>query len=462
MRILMLGWEFPPQMSGGLGRACEGLTTALSAQGHNVTFVLPRPLHSDSRGFAARVLAPMSLEALAAFGEKTVTSSVPETIETQQAHDGFKLISVPSTLSAPYAEFAASVPGDVQSMLGALELADPAAFARLVPQGDKQRQSRGELRPAVGTPEYGSDLIADAHRYARLAVAMTAHEQYDVIHAHDWLTFPAGVMLAAISGKPLIVHIHSTEFDRSGNNASDRIVEIERDGLASASRIITVSQMTKAVLVRRYSAAPNKIDVVYNGIDPTSAVAQRSRVTARAPGDTKTVLFLGRITFQKGPEYFIQAAKRVLSELPETRFVLAGSGDLALRAMQQANSLGIGNRVFFTGFLDDTQIAQIMQAADCYVMPSVSEPFGIAALEAMTHGLPVIISKTAGISEVLDHALKVDFWDADDIANKIIAVLRYPALAQTLGQQSSEQARNLTWSAAAAACVSTYASAIHA
>jgi glycogen(starch) synthase len=472
MRILMLGWEFPPQMSGGLGRACEGLTAALNALGHHVTFVLPRPVHGNSGTLRAKIVAPLSVEELAARNGGSpagTSSSLPNSASPESSHSGqpdsemTRMISVPATFSSPYEAFAPAAVGSVQSMLGALELSDPAAFARLHPGSHRSAnlERGGTVSGGVESPWYGSDLIDDAHRYARLAVAMTANETYDVVHAHDWLTFPAGVMLAEISGKPLVVHVHSTEFDRSGTNASDRIVEIERSGIAAATRVLTVSQMTKAVLVRRYNAAPSKVDVVYNGIDPSSRVAQRSghSVREKNPGEPKTVLFLGRITFQKGPEYFIHAAKRVISEVPQAQFVLAGSGDLALRSMQLANSLGIGNKVFFTGFLGDEQIAQLMEAADCYVMPSVSEPFGIAALEAMTHGLPVIISKTAGISEVLDHALKVDFWDADDIANKIVAVLRYPALAHTLSQQSSEQARQLTWAAAAQTCLESYAAA---
>jgi len=508
LRVLMLGWEFPPFISGGLGRACFGLTRALDAAGSEVIFVLPRAINQrrfvasehhrkltsrttllapadasdgssrdDHRDSAAPGVDELEFSATASSsGDLTPDSSTFSLTEHGFAKARF--IRVQSTFSSPYAPFTTgrAQPRQFEAAMISnwLEQTDPAAF---LPAGDilppvvPPLKVGGDFAPISldvpglrvgGNAEnpYGSDLIGDAYRYARLAVAMTAHEQYDVIHAHDWLTFPAAQMLSQISGRPYVAHIHSTEFDRAGTHANARVVEVERAGLAGAHRIITVSQLTKSIIVRRHSIAPGKIDVVYNGIDLSSTSSQSAPIPlalrpARKTAD-QTVLFLGRITFQKGPEYFIRAAKRVLEVLPNVKFVLAGSGDLALRIMQEANALGIGQRVFFTGFLDARDVDRVFEMADCYVMPSVSEPFGIAALEALAHQVPVILSRTCGACEVLEHVLKVDFWDCDDIANKIIAVLRYPALAQTLRDNSGAQLHQLTWSVAAERCVESY------
>ncbi len=450
MRILMLGWEFPPFIAGGLGVACFGLTRALDRMGHTVTFVLPRPVDA-SRGSHVRLLAPADL--IGAAAQPDPPRSAPDPHAADIKRPGFEHATfreVPATFSSPYADFAPPrfIPFSADAPL---ESADPAAAL-----------SRTIAAPAPGPgdpqPEqYGGDLIADAERYARLVVALTRDVEYDVIHAHDWLTFPAGIMLSQISGKPLVVQVHSTEFDRAGHNVNQRIFDIERAGMQAARRVLAVSQLTKSICVRRYGVAPNKVDVVYNGIDLEAAQP--------APGDRieredKLVLFLGRITMQKGPEYFIAAAKRVLEKIPNVRFVLAGSGDMALRMMDLANGMGIGKRVLFTGFLRGGDVDKVFRMADCYVMPSVSEPFGIAALEAISHDVPVIISKTSGASEVLRHALKVDFWDTDEMAAKIIAVLSYPALAETLRKHGAMELRQLTWEGAAERCLVAYQSAM--
>jgi glycosyltransferase involved in cell wall biosynthesis len=310
--------------------------------------------------------------------------------------------------------------------------------------------------PGVG---YGMDLVGDSERYARLVVALTRRETFDVIHAHDWLTYPAGIALSKVSGKPLIVQVHSTEFDRAGNNVNQRVYDIERAGMHAADRVVAVSQFTKSICVRRYAIAPNKVDVVYNGIDRESNQPAKG---SRIESSDRIVLFLGRITMQKGPEYFIAAAKRVLEKVSNVKFVLAGSGDMALRMIELAANMGIGHKVLFTGFLRGKDVDRVFRMADCYVMPSVSEPFGIAALEAISHDVPVILSKTSGASEVLTHVLKVDFWDIDEMANKIIAVLRHPPLSQTLRQHGSFDLHRLTWEGAAERCVQSYQTAMEA
>lgn len=465
MRILMLGWEFPPFVAGGLGVACYGLTRALDRMGHEIIFILPKPVdHSQSSH--VRLLAPGEIPVAAGVAgtvEPAAVDSVPGPAAAGRAMPsvapmpGFERTTfheVPASFSSPYADFnpvrfvsftsyQAGEPGDVANPDGSVDPAREASGAavRSAPEGDSS---------------YGMDLIGDAERYARLVVALTRHEKFDVIHAHDWLTFPAGIMLAQVTGKPLVVQVHSTEFDRAGNNVNQRIFDIERAGMVAADRVLAVSQLTKSICVRRYGVAPNKVDVVYNGIEPD---ASQPAPGARIESEDKLVLFLGRITMQKGPEYFIAAAKRVLEKVPNVKFVLAGSGDMALRMMDLANGMGIGERVLFTGFLRGGDVEKVFRMADCYVMPSVSEPFGIAALEAISHDVPVIISKTSGASEVLRHVLKVDFWDTDEMANKIIAVLKFPALADTLRTHGAMELHRLTWDGAAERCLASYGSA---
>jgi glycosyltransferase involved in cell wall biosynthesis len=307
-------------------------------------------------------------------------------------------------------------------------------------------------------PGYQGDLFAEAERYARLVVALTRGLNPDVIHAHDWLTFPAGIALARVTGRPLVAHVHSTEFDRSGDNVNQRVYDIERRGMLSAVRVICVSELTRSLAVRRYGIPPAKCDVVYNGIDQDMPQPAAGGIIKSATD--KIVLFLGRITMQKGPEYFISAAQKVLEKVPEAKFIVAGAGDMETRMIELAAQLGIGHRVLFTGFLRGKDVERIYRMADCYVMPSVSEPFGLAPLEAMRADVPVIISKQSGVSEVLTHALKVDFWDTAEMANKIVAVLRHPPLGQTLREHGSVEIKRLTWDGAAGAVVESYQRAI--
>ncbi|MCW5764875.1 MAG: glycosyltransferase family 4 protein, partial [Phycisphaeraceae bacterium] len=302
-------------------------------------------------------------------------------------------------------------------------------------------------------------LIAASERYAKLVLALTRGERFDVVHAHDWLTFPAGIAAARATGRPLLVHVHSTEFDRAGDGVNQRVYEIERRGMVSAMRVICVSELTKSIVVRRYGIDASRVDVVYNGIENSRL---QPHAGDRIQKNDRIVLFLGRITMQKGPEYFIGAAKKVLEKVPEAKFIVAGSGDMELRMVELAAEMGIGHRVLFTGFLRGADVDRVYRMADCYVMPSVSEPFGIAPLEAIRNDLPTIISKQSGVSEVLTHALKVDFWDTHEIANKIVAVLRHPPLGQTLRQHGALELHRLTWDGAAKACEQAYAKALEA
>ncbi len=450
----MLGWEFPPFIAGGLGVACYGLTKALDRQGHRVIFILPKPV-DRSHASHVRMLSP-----------ENATGGLRLQDPSGQPLYGFQHATfhgVHATFGHPYPEFHSRQIGGASggstggSAGGATGEASDAADAPLA-SVPGMSASRGSAIAAGGPGGgYGMDLIGDSERYARLVVALARREEFDVIHAHDWLTYPAGIAMAKVSRRPLLVHVHSTEFDRSGNNVNQRIYDIERAGMHAADRVLAVSQFTKSICVRRYAVHPSKVDVVYNGIDREQA---QPAAGSRIESSDRIVLFLGRITMQKGPEYFIAAAKRVLEKVTEAKFVLAGSGDMAVRMIELAASMGIGHRVLFTGFLRGKDVDRVYQMASCYVMPSVSEPFGIAALEAIKHDVPVILSKTSGASEVLSHVLKVDFWDIDEMANKIVAVLKHPPLSQTLREHGSIELHRLTWEGAAEHCVKSYTKAL--
>ncbi len=441
MRIVMLGWEFPPFIAGGLGVACHGLTKALDRQGHEVTFILPRSV-DRSHASHVKLLSPDEVRSRARLrvGRKRAKGDTDHPY-TMPGFEHTVFHSVAASFSHPYPEFtggATRTPGSAASETGVeagLASSDPLPM------------------PVAGAGGYGGDLLGDAERYARLVVALARDESFDVVHAHDWLTYPAGIALARVARRPLVVHVHSTEFDRSGENVNQALYDIERRGMHEADRVIAVSAYTKGICVERYGVAGDKIDVVYNGIERDEQ--QPGEESAIAAGD-KIVLFLGRITMQKGPEYFISAAKRVLDKVQNVKFVVAGSGDQARSMIEQAAAMGIGHKVLFTGFLRGRDVERVFRMADCYVMPSVSEPFGIAALEAIHHDVPVILSKQSGVSEVLTHVLKVDFWDIDEMANKIVAVLRHPPLSQTLRHHGTVELRWLTWDGAADKCVQTY------
>ena len=454
MRVFMLGWEFPPFISGGLGTACYGLTRALGKAGVQVTFVLPKAIGGEF-GSHVKLLSPQTPRAATVKpGQRTaadVASSymVEETVDGKSLeHVEFK--AVPSTLLSPYQ---------------AVRRTSDARFATAT---HKHRLAMG-LAPEHGEPHghwqqasevpYAGDLFEEARRYAALCVDLARGQKFDVVHAHDWLTFPAGLAVAEVSGKPLVVHVHSTEHDRAGSQGNPRIMEIERQGVHGAARVIAVSVMTRSILQHQYNLHPDRVDVVYNGVDNGVPIVDHFSRAVIRKGD-KIVLFLGRITMQKGPEYFIAAARKVLDKFPHVKFVMAGSGDMVDQVMQLAHEQELDNHILFTGFLHGKDVEKVFDAADVYVMPSVSEPFGIAPLEAISHDVPVIISKQSGVSEVLQHALKVDFWDTDEMANKILAVLRHPPLGATLRQHADIEVRRLTWADAADKCVATYRSAI--
>ena len=443
MRVFMLGWEFPPFISGGLGTACYGLTKAMSGLGTEILFVLPRPVSSPFSTHV-RLLSPRAGSPLA--------SPVTEFRLDEFEHVSFRAIN--SRLSDPY-----ETP---------LDRMTPEERARRLKEkglsADAADASAAAISAMIGpgkstADHYGGDMFAEIQRYAALASEIARQESFDVVHAHDWMTFPAGLAVAGIKGVPLVVHVHSTEFDRSGVNVDTRIYDIERRGMHGAIKVIAVSALTKSIISQQYGVDGSKVEVVYNAVE-INGNGDFDEEKYKIHKDEKIVLFLGRITMQKGPEYFLAAAKKVLEVMDNVKFVMAGSGDMIRRTIEMAAAMGIGHKVLFTGFLRGGDVEKVFKMADLYVMPSVSEPFGIAPLEAMSHDVPVIVSKQSGVSEILNHALKVDFWDINEMANKIIAVLRHPPLASTLRQHGSFDVRKRTWVDAARETVGVYGQAV--
>lgn len=306
-------------------------------------------------------------------------------------------------------------------------------------------------------PVYGSSLFQEVYRYSEIAKEIAMEEDFDVIHCHDWMTYKAGINAKEISNKPLIIHVHATEFDRTGDNPNQAIYDFEREGMHKADEIIAVSNLTKNKIVEHYGINPDKVTVVHNAIEPAD---YKSLEEYGIKKDSKIVLFLGRITIQKGPEYFLYAAKKVLEHEPNVRFIIAGSGDMESFIIEKAAELGIADKVLFAGLLKGDDVHKAYKMADLYVMPSISEPFGLTALESMIAGTPVIISKQSGVSEVIKHCLKVDFWDINELANKIIAVLRYPPLNESLEHEGRQEAIKFDWTVPAEKCLDVYKKAI--
>jgi glycosyltransferase involved in cell wall biosynthesis len=445
MKVFMLGWEFPPHISGGLGTACYGLTKGLDEIGVNVSFVLPTaiPVSADSH---ITLRTPLSM--LAAGPGK----GGPQMLggEAQPAHR-FEHVQFHRlrALLQPYAtphiqeqtlrkllELSAQGKLDLPENLLPKELAEQLAAIQPPTQLPK-----GAFAPGAGA-QYAGDLMGQVYRYARLAVTLSRMEDFDVVHAHDWMTYPAALAVKAARHKPLVVHVHSTEFDRSGEHINQQVYDVERAGMHGADRVVCVSHLTRSMVVARYGVAPEKVRVVYNAVEmPDGDGLQMKPIRL----NEKIVLFLGRVTMQKGPEYFLRAAKKVVEKYDNVRFIMAGSGDMITACIREVADLGLGRYVTFTGFLRGQDVDRVFEMADLYVMPSVSEPFGIAPLEALSHNVPVIISKQSGISEVLTHALKVDFWDIDEMANKILAVLRHPPLQKTLRDHGTIELQKFSW-----------------
>lgn len=445
MKVLMFGWEFPPHISGGLGTACHGLTQALAALNVNILFVVPKAFGDEDQ-------KAISLIDANHVTEKRQKNTVRKRDENQILHSveygSIARAEIPSAL-VPY------MPVDRMTSQDALQ--DwRYEIERITTISTSCESSNTALNPNQNfSGGYGAQLLDEVSRYAVVAHSIALQHSFDVIHAHDWLTYPAGIVASRVSGRPLVIHVHATEYDRAGAHPDPRVLAIEREGLRKAKKIIAVSKWTKDILVKRYGIPKEKISVVHNGI------ADKNEGTPPLlPFGKRAVTFLGRITYQKGPQYFVEAAAKVLRRYPEIHFIMAGAGDLLPRMIEYSAQLRISSHFHFTGFLKEKRIQQIWGLSDLYVMPSVSEPFGITPLEALRAGVPVIISRQSGVAEVLPHAIKVDFWNVDALANAILKILRSKRSAMHHKRKGKEELKKLTWNQAARKIKIVYENAV--
>jgi glycogen synthase len=474
VKVLMLSWEYPPHVTGGLATACAGMCEGLSRIGVEPTIVVPRAHGDEDQSFGPVIgcnTLPAALElaleprdgAGAEDAERadrarsastaTSTAGVPERLRPSVVRRTLEELAL-----SPYATIREY--GEWFERVSRFAPAPPA-----VPAADELRETLVSARPSAdavvdaverrrlagpgspGTPlsftgAYGPDLFGEVSRYAIRVAEIVARESFDVIHAHDWMTFPAGIAASRVSGRPWIAHVHASEYDRSGEAPDTRIRSLEQLGLATAARVVCVSHYTAGVLQKHYAVDETKLRVVHNAVTRAEQV-ERLRSGRRIADPI--VLFLGRVTFQKGPDYFLEAARRVVEIESRVKFVMVGAGDMLPSMVERAARLGLARHIHFTGFLRAQDVERIYSMADIYVMPSVSEPFGISPLEALALDVPVIVSRQSGVSEVLRNALKVDFWDTTEIANKILALLRFPALREYLLASGRDELRAMSW-----------------
>ncbi|MCB0823872.1 MAG: glycosyltransferase family 4 protein [Bacteroidales bacterium] len=424
----MFGWEFPPHITGGLGTACYGMTKGLLKQGAEVFFVVPKA-YGDEDQRAVRLVN---------------ASDVPINIEDKEFLEFTKNLT--------YVEVGSNL----------VPYLDPEEFEKLATETKTERQLRQKsvfARKYEFAGAYGKNLMEEISRYALVAAEVAKQYEFDVIHAHDWLTYYAGIAAKKISGKPLVAHIHATEFDRTGDNVNTIIYDIERTGLAAADRVIAVSNLTRNVVIERYGINPDKVFTVHNAIEPVEK--PESVMNAKKAVKEKVVTFLGRITFQKGPEYFIEAAHQILQRDRNVRFVMAGSGDMLNKMIRRVAQLKIADRFHFTGFLKGEAVDRMFALSDVFVMPSVSEPFGLVPLEAMRTNVPVIVSKQSGVAEILKHAIKIDFWDVHGMADAIWGLLHYDGLTETFVKYGKDEVDSLKWEHAAVKIMEVYRDAVN-
>lgn len=429
MRVLMFGWEFPPHIAGGLGTACYGIVKGLAYNGVQTLFVMPSASGDEDQS-AARIISASDVPV------ESVGSTVDEFL------DKVKFVRIGSNM-IPYV--------------------DPEEFHEMV-ESERRLQSEN-LAKCIGTKfrfsgRYGSNLMEEVAHYAMVGgtIAMEHKDEFDIIHAHDWLTYLAGIAAKELTGKPLVVHVHATSFDRGTEDQIDsRVYDIEKRGMMAADKVIAVSDLTRNIVINKYGIDPEKVVTVHNAVD----FSGRENVKVERGVRDKVVTFLGRITFQKGPEYFIEAAAKVLKRTDGVRFVMAGSGDMMNRCIRYVARLGISDRFHFTGFLRGAEVQKMFAMSDVYIMPSVSEPFGISPLEAMRSGVPAVISNQSGAAEVLKYAFKVDFWDVDAMADDIYALLKYPALADFAAREGYDEVNRLKWNIATAKLKNIYESVVN-
>ena len=431
----MFGWEFPPHIAGGLGTACYGMTRGLARNDVEVIFVMPKASGDEDERFV-KVVNASDVEA------RYCDSSIEGADDIMRK---ISFIHIDSNM-VPYIS-----PEEFATYREGYERTGRKFWEK---QGDSWTQRY------TFSGKYGANLMEEVARYAVVAaeVARQLEGQFDVIHAHDWLTYFAGIAAKRVSGKPLVVHMHATSFDRSSSdNIDTRVYEIERAGMAAADRVIAVSNLTRNIVIEKYNIPAEKVVTVHNAV----RFAEKEQELPERGVKDKIVTFLGRITFQKGPDYFVEAAAKVLKRVPNVRFVMAGSGDMMNHAIRRVARLGIADRFHFTGFLKGDDVHKMFQLSDVYIMPSVSEPFGISPLEAMRANVPSIISKQSGVAEVLDYAVKVDYWDVDAMADAIYGFVKYPAMAKMFSEKGLEEVTGLKWNNAAAKIKAVYEDAIN-
>ena len=422
MRVLMFGWEFPPHIAGGLGTACEGIVKGLAHNGVETLFVMPSASGDEDQSATTIINA-----------SDVPVDTMAETVD--EFLDKVKFIHIGSNM-VPYAD----------------------------PEEEEKKRQVKDFSISYGqkfkfSGKYGANLMEEVARYAMVGgtIAMQRKDEFDVIHAHDWLTYYAGIAAKELTGKPLVIHVHATSFDRgSVDNIDTRVYAIEKRGMEMADRVVTVSDLTRNIVITRYGIDPAKVVTVHNAVD----FSGRENLQVERGVKEPVVTFLGRITYQKGPEYFIEAAAKVLKRTKNVRFVMAGSGDMMNRAIHHAARLGISDRFHFTGFLRGVDVQKMFALSDVYIMPSISEPFGISPLEAMRTGVPSIISKQSGAAEVLKYAFKIDFWDVDAMADDIHALLSYPALADFSARMGYDEVNALKWNGATAKLKKVYESVV--
>jgi glycosyltransferase involved in cell wall biosynthesis len=428
MRVLMFGWEFPPHISGGLGTACYGLTRGMSAiSGLEIMFVVPKA-YGDEDQSRIRVL-----------GAQDVSLDFRKAGLRKYLKD-LSYIEISSKI-VPYTS--------------------PEEYEELIKKAE--HQGKRFVETTMGgkitfTGKYGHNLYEEIANYALVAGEIALKHKFDVIHAHDWLTYPAGIAAKRASGKPLVIHVHATDFDRSGGSVNPTVFEIEKTGMHLADKIIAVSNLTRSTIIEKYGIHPDKVVTVYNAVDP---LPDQEMLKLKRGISDKVVTFLGRVTLQKGPEYFIMAAHKVLQKMDNVRFVMAGSGELLERMILWTSGLGISDRFHYTGFLKGDDVFRMFSISDVYVMPSVSEPFGISPLEAMLSNVPSIISHQSGVAEILKYAFKVDFWDVDALADAIYGLLNYPSLSEMFRKYGVQEVNDMKWENSGKKVLNIYQELVH-
>ncbi|MBP7954606.1 MAG: glycosyltransferase [Parabacteroides sp.] len=403
MKALMFGWEFPPHILGGLGTASYGLTRGMALQPDmDITFVIPKPWGDEDQSF---------LKIVGACNTPIVWRDVDYNYVKNRLGEKMSPEEYYKLRDTIYADFSYRGVND----LGCIEFSG----------------------------RYPDNLLEEINNYSIVAGVIARAESFDVIHAHDWLTYPAGIHAKQISGKPMVIHVHATDYDRSRGNVNPEVYAIEKNGMDFADHIITVSNLTRNTVIEKYHQDPSKVTTVHNAVEPLSQ--DIVSIQDKRGVKDKVVTFLGRITMQKGPEYFVEAAAKVLEKADNVRFVMAGSGDMMDQMIRLAASRNISDRFHFTGFMKGKQVYEVLKSSDVYVMPSVSEPFGISPLEAMQCGVPSIISKQSGCAEILDYAVKVDYWDIEAMADAIYGIITYPAMYQFLKEEGKREVDNIKW-----------------